>query len=167
MRRQAAGLGLLIALTSGPSSHADTIRIGIIVSQTGPAASLGIPQRNTVALLPDEISGHHLEYVVLDDASEVTKAVAAVRKLTDEEKVDAVIGPSITPNSLAISNIIAEKRTPNISLASASQIVEPVVGPRRWIFKTPESDSLMAPAMVDHMMKHGIKTVDCCLYRSR
>jgi branched-chain amino acid transport system substrate-binding protein len=135
------------------------IRIGVITSQTGPAASLGIPQRNTVALEPDSIGGRKVEFIVLDDATDVTKAVADARKLIDENDVDVIIGPSITPAALAVTDVAAEKHVPVISLAASAKIIDPPTGPRAWIFKTPQNDSLMADAVVDHMAKAGVKSV--------
>ena len=67
------------------------------ISTTGPAASLGVPQNNTIALLPNEIAGQKIEYIVLDDGGDTTKAVANTRKLIDEDNVDAVIGSSDHP----------------------------------------------------------------------
>src|SRR6185437_6684638 len=74
-------LAALVAIVTIPANAAEPIRVGVTVSQTGPAASLGIPQRNTVALLPTEIGGHEVKYILLDDASDTTKAVANTRKL--------------------------------------------------------------------------------------
>jgi branched-chain amino acid transport system substrate-binding protein len=135
------------------------IRIGVITSQTGPAASLGIPQRNTVALEPTEIAGRKVEYIVLDDGTDVTKAVADARKLVDEDNVDVIIGPSITPAALAVTDVAGEKHVPVISLAASAKIIDPPTGARAWVFKTPQNDSLMADAVVGHMKKTGIKTL--------
>ncbi|MBS0559519.1 MAG: ABC transporter substrate-binding protein [Proteobacteria bacterium] len=135
------------------------IRIGVISSQTGPAASLGIPQRNTVALEPATIGGRKVEYIVLDDGTDVTKSVAAARKLIDESNVDVIVGPSITPAALAMIDVAAEKKVPLITLAASAKIIDPPGGARAWVFKTPQNDSLMADAVVDHMAKAGIKTV--------
>lgn len=135
------------------------VKIGVTLSATGPAASLGIPEKNTVALLPKEIDGKSVQYIVLDDATDTTTAVKNFRKLTDENKVDAVIGSSVTPNSLAMIDVAAETHTPMISLAAGAAIVEPVDAKRHWVFKTPQNDILMATAIASHMAANGIKTV--------
>jgi branched-chain amino acid transport system substrate-binding protein len=70
------------------------IKVGVIASSTGVTAVVGIPQKNTVALLPTEIGGQKIEYVVLDDASDPTNAVTNLKKLLAEHKVDALIGPA-------------------------------------------------------------------------
>jgi hypothetical protein len=89
------------------SVYAD-ITVGVTLSATGPAASLGIPEKNTIALLPATIAGQKVSYIVLDDASDTTTAVKNVRKLISENHVDIIIGSTITPNSLAIIDVVAE-----------------------------------------------------------
>ncbi|HTD04786.1 MAG TPA: ABC transporter substrate-binding protein [Undibacterium sp.] len=135
------------------------IKIGVNVSATGPAASLGIPEKNTFALLPKEIAGKKIEYIVLDDASDTTTAVKNARKLIAEDKIDALIGSTITPNSLAMIDVAAENELPMISMAASSAIVQPVDSKRYWVFKTPQNDSHMATAITGHMADAGVKTV--------
>ena len=109
---------MLAAALSAPAL-ADTIHIGVTVSATGPAASLGVPQRNTIALLPRTIAGDDVVYIVLDDGTDATRAVANMRKMIDEQNVDAVIGSSATPASAAMSAVAAEKQVPMVSLAAS------------------------------------------------
>lgn len=135
------------------------VKIGVTVSATGPAASLGIPEKNTVALLPKEIAGQKVEYIVLDDATDSTQAVKNARKLTSEDHVDALVGSTVVPNSLAMIDIASETHTPMISMAAAASIVEPMDSKRAWVFKTPQNDILMATAIAQHMSNHGVKTV--------
>ena len=139
--------------------QAQAIKVGVTLSATGPAASLGIPERNTFALLPKSIGGRPVEYLVLDDASDTTTAVKNTRKLISEDKVDVIVGSTITPNSLAMVDIAAETETPMISMAASSRIVEPVDAKRRWVFKTPQNDQQMAVVIVSHMIGAGVKTV--------
>ena len=158
MRRRLAIL-LLAATATAPLPALAQVKIGVTVSTTGPAASLGIPQRNSIALLPTEIAGQKVEWIVLDDAGDSTKAVSNARKLIDENNVDAIIGSSTTPASLALVDVAAEKKVPLISLAASARIIEPMDPARHWVFKTPQNDSLMAAAIADHMAKAGVKTV--------
>ena len=129
------------------------------VSATGPAASLGIPEKNTIALMPQTIGGQKINYIVLDDASDTTTAVANARRLITESKVDVLLGSSTTPNSLAMIDVAAESGTPMISMAASASIVEPVDAKRRWVFKTPQNDVMMSLAIVSHMAAAGVKTV--------
>jgi len=146
----------LLALTV--PARAD-INVGVTVSATGPAASLGIPEKNTIALMPQTIGGQKVNYIVLDDASDTTTAVANTRKLITESKVDIVLGSTTTPNSLAMIDVASESQTPMISMAASSTIVEPVDAKRRWVFKTPQNDIMMSLAIATHMQFRGIKTV--------
>src|ERR1700737_3093098 len=135
------------------------IKIGVTVSATGPAASLGIPEKNTVAMSPSTIAGKSVEYIVLDDASDTTLAVQNTKKLIAESAVDAIIGSTTTPNSLAMTDVVAEAETPTISLASSVRIIEPVDAKKAWVFKTPQTDVMRAGAILEHMEKNNVKTL--------
>lgn len=142
-----------------PMMSSAQIKVGITLATTGPAASLGIPERNTVALLPTEIGGQKVEYIVLDDGTDTTVAVKNMRKLISDDKVDVIVGTSVSPGSLAMVDIAGETKTPMISVAANARIVQPVEGAREWVFKTPQNDSLMAAALADAMVKQGVKTL--------
>ena len=148
----------LIALMFAANASAQ-IKVGVSVSATGPAASLGIPEKNTFALMPRQIAGKTVEYIVLDDATDTTTAVKNVRKLVSEDKVDLIIGSTVTPSSLAMLDVAAETETPMISMAASASIIEPLDAKRRWIFKTPQNDSHMSTAISGHMADAKIKTV--------
>ena len=158
LRRLALGLAVSVSVAL-PVAAAAQVKIGLVLSLTGPAASLGIPARDTVALFPKEVAGQKVEYLVFDDASDTTQAVQNTKKLISEEHVDAIIGSSITPNSLAMLDVIAEGQTPTISLASSAKIIEPVDAKRHWMFKTPQTDAMMASAIAEHASEHGVKTI--------
>jgi branched-chain amino acid transport system substrate-binding protein len=151
-------LTLLAAVGLSAAAWAD-INVGVTVSATGPAASLGIPEKNTFSLLPTTIAGQKVNYIILDDASDTTAAVTNTRKLISEHKVDIVIGSTITPNSLAMIDVVAEAQVPMISMAASARIVEPVDAKRRWVFKTPQNDIQMALAIASHMADNGVRTV--------
>src|SRR4051812_30861722 len=147
----------VLALAAG-AALAD-INVGVTVSATGPAASLGIPEKNTIALMPQEIAGQKVHYIVLDDASDTTKAVSNTRKLITEDKVDVIVGSTTSPNSLAMIDVVAEAQVPMISMAASSKIVDPVDDKRRWVFKTPQNDIMMSLAIASHMKDRGVRTV--------
>jgi branched-chain amino acid transport system substrate-binding protein len=148
----------LAALCAATLAHAD-VNVGVTLSATGPAASLGIPQKNTIALMPTTIGGQKVNYIVLDDASDTTVAVSNTRKLITENKVDVILGSTTTPNSLAMIDVVAEAQTPMISMAASARIVEPVDAKKRWVFKTPQNDIMMSLAIATSMANAGIKTV--------
>ena len=135
------------------------IMIGVTLSATGPAASLGIPEKNTIELLPATVGGEKIKWIVLDDGSDTTRAVTNTRKLISEDKVDVVIGSTVTPNSLAMVDVVAEAETPMISMAASARIVDPTNPKTKWVFKVPQNDSLMADAIAVHMKANGVKTL--------
>lgn len=149
----------LVAVLGTSIAVAQDIKVGVTLSATGPAASLGIPERNTFPLLPQTIGGKKVNYIVLDDASDTTTAVRNSRKLISEDKVDVLVGSTVTPNSLAMIDVAAESETPMISMAASSRIVDPVDAKRRWVFKTPQNDQQMALVILGHMLGQGVKTV--------
>jgi branched-chain amino acid transport system substrate-binding protein len=151
-------IALAALLLASAFAQAD-INVGVTVSATGPAASLGIPEKNTIALMPKTIGGQKINYIVLDDASDTTAAVNNARKLIAENKVDVILGSTITPNSLAMIDVAAESQTPMISMAASARIVEPMDAKKRWIFKTPQNDIMMSLAIAEHMAANGVKTV--------
>ncbi len=159
MSKLRAALLMSTAFAFAAPAWADTIHVGVTLSMTGPAASLGIPQRNSIALMPKEVAGQTLEYTVLDDASDTTKAVANMRKLIAEEHADVIIGSSITPASMAMIPVAGAAHVPLISLAASAALISPMDADRRWVFKVPQNDSLMATAIADHMARNGVKTV--------
>ena len=134
------------------------ITVGVVLSTTGAAASLGIPEKNSLAFAPKTIAGEKVKYVVYDDATDATSTVQSVKRLISEDKVDIIIGPSTTPTSLAVLDVASDAKTPMLSLGSASPIVNPVEK-RKWIFKPTANDDITAKAMVAHMVKQGVKSV--------
>ena len=152
-----AALTLATAVVAA-SAYAD-INVGVTLSATGPAASLGIPEKNTFELLPTTIGGEKINWIVLDDGSDTTKAVTNTKKLISENHVDVIVGSTITPNSLAMVDVVADAETPMISMAASSRIVDPANPKTKWVFKTPQSDSLMADAIAISMKANGVKTM--------
>jgi len=161
MTRKYFGLSAAAAAValSLPLLASAQVKVGVTVASTGPAASLGIPERNTVALLPTEVAGQKIEWIVLDDATDTTQAVKNARKLVSDDKVDVLVGTSVTPGSLAMVDVAAEAKVPMISVAASAKIVDPVDDKRRWVFKTPQNDVLMASALADALVKANVKTL--------
>jgi len=145
--------GLFLVLLAAPALA--EITVGISVCATGPAASLGIPEKNTFALLPATVAGEKIRYIVLDDATDTTLAVKNARKFTAEDKVDIILGSSSTPTSLAIVEVANEARTPMIAMAP----IVPAADKLAWVFSVPQSNALMASAIIEHMQETGVKTM--------
>ncbi len=135
------------------------VKVGLMVSATGPTSAIGIPQKNTGDLLPRKIGDATIEYIQLDDGGDTTRAVQNVKKLVLENNIDALIGPSTTPNAFAILDVIAEAKVPMLATVGTSSIVEPLDAKKRWVFKTTQNDDLIAGALLKHMVKNGVKTI--------
>jgi branched-chain amino acid transport system substrate-binding protein len=142
-----------------PATAMAQVKIGLMVSATGPTSAIGIPQKNTAALLPSRIGDASVEYFQLEDGGDTTRAVQNAKKLIGENNVDALIGPSTTPNAFAILDIIAEAKVPLLATVGTQAIAEPVDAKKRWVFKTTQNDDLIAAALVKHMVRNGVKTV--------
>jgi branched-chain amino acid transport system substrate-binding protein len=153
---RAAAAAAALVFSAGAQAE---IKIGSVLSLTGPAASLGIPEKNTIEILPKTLAGEPVRFIILDDASEPTNAVRAARKLVDEEKVDIIMGPTITQSSLALLEVIGSSKTPMISLAGSSIIVTPPEGNKAWSFMLAPAETSMGHYIFRHMAKTGKKTV--------
>jgi len=141
------------------ASVAAQIKVGLMVSATGPTTAIGIPQQNTGVLLPTRIGNATVEYIQLDDGGDTTRAVQNAKKLLQDYNVDALIGPSTTPNALAILDLVADGKVPLLATVGTSSVIEPMDAKRRWVFKTTQNDDLIAAALVKHMVKAGVKSI--------
>ncbi len=138
---------------AGPA-QAD-IKIGVVVALTGPNASLGVPYRKGVELLPKEIGGEKVQLIFLDDASDPSAAVRNAQKLITDDKVDILIGGSNTPASQAMANVTQREQLQQISLAPASHPSDK----NTWLIAMPQPANLWAAALVKDMLKRKVKTV--------
>lgn len=147
---------LLLGLA--PQARAE-IKVGITISATGPGSALGQPQLKTGPALPKEVAGEKITYIILDDESDPTKGTQNARRLVLEQGVDAIVGSSVTPVSLPIIDIAAESKTPMVTLAAATSIVQPMDEKRKWVFKVVPNDDIMASAILKRIAKSGVKTL--------
>ncbi len=143
-----------VALAVAGSALAD-ITIGVVQPLTGPASGLGIPVGNAVKLWPATLAGEKLKVIVLDDATDPTAGTKATQRLVTEDKVDVIVGSTATPVAIPMADIATSSGTPQISTAPAG--LPP--GKDKWMFRLPQSNAVMAHAMVEHMKKQNIKTV--------
>ena len=162
---------LLVASAAPPNPAAaanEPYLIGAVVSESGPGSSLGRPEADSIQLAVDEInkaggvSGHPLQVTILDDESNPTTAVNAVRKLLDQHPA-AIIGSSLTQTSLAMIPLTQAAQVPLVSLASSAQVIQPV-SERRWVFKMPITDFHVAQVMQEYMRKKKLTKV-AVIYR--
>ena len=147
-------LAAVLALMAMGLAHAD-ITIGVVQPLTGPASGLGIPVKNGIAIWPKTIAGETLKVVVLDDATDPTTGVKDAQRLVTEDKADIIVGSSATPVAIPMADVTAESGTPQLSTAPAG--LPP--GKDKWFFRLPQSNDVMAYAVVAHMKKQNVKTV--------
>lgn len=150
IRAVAAATLVLAAVTA----RAD-ITVGISMSQTGPSASLGIPQKNSLPFWPERIGGEKLRVVVLDDASDPTTATKNARRFISEEKVDIILGSSSVAPSIAMSEVATEGRTVQIAFSP----IELPKGKGDWTYRIAQPVGLVATSLVQRMRADGIKSV--------
>lgn len=143
-----------LSLACGAAAHAE-IKVGITVSATGNGSPLGQPQMKTVALLPQTIAGEKVTYIALDDASDPTQSTKNARKLTMEDKVDVLIGSSITPNTVPMMGIALETKTPLLALTPHDLEGERMA----WTFCFPQHIALMSRAIAEHAAGQGYKSI--------
>src|SRR6201992_2612303 len=152
----AVALTVALALPGSPASaQTNEITIGISISTTGPAAALGIPERNALEFVPKEIGGVPLKVIVLDDGGDPTNATTNARRFVTESKADVIMGSSTTPPTIAVSNVAAEAGIPHLSFAPC-----PVTPERaKCSVVLPQPVPIMGKVLYEHMKAHKVKTV--------
>ena len=143
-----AVLALATGLALSAAAHAD-INAGVIVSPTGAGASLGIPADNTIKRWPTEPAGQKVKLFVLNDAIDTTNAAQNATTLITDGQVEVIVGPSLTPTSLAVIEVAARSGVPVTLLAGGGAIVEPHDVPRRRAFKVASTETISTHAVPD------------------
>jgi branched-chain amino acid transport system substrate-binding protein len=158
---------LILVLTTALCAHAQDkkpLKVGAIFSVTGKWSALGDPENNTVVMIAESINktggvnGFPLEIIVQDDLSLENKALADVEKLINQDRVLAIVGPSVSGNSLAIKPICEKAKIPMVSCAAAQAIVTPPAR-SKFIFKTPQLDSHVVMRILEQIKKMEIREI--------
>ncbi len=149
----------LSLLTAALAPAFAQVKIGVITSSTGPTSLVGIPQKNTVPLLPAKIGGLTVEYIARDDASDPTQTVTELKKMLSEQNIDALIGPTGSPNAMGVIQFMAEAGVPMLAPVGTAAVVLPMNEQKKWVFKTTQNDDIIAKALVEHMVKAKVKTL--------
>src|SRR6266550_32264 len=152
----AASVVAALGLTGSPAlAQTNEITIGISITTTGPAAALGIPERNSLDFVPREIGGVPIKIIVLDDGGDPTAATTNARRFVTESKADIIMGSSTTPPTVAVSTVANEAGIPHFGLAPF-----PITPERaRWSVSMPQPVPIMGKALYAHMKSHNVKTV--------
>lgn len=155
--------GLIVAGFAMTANAADdTIKIGSILSATGPAAFLGDPEVKTLEMYVDQMNkdggliGKQLELIKYDDGTDANKANSFVKRLIFDDEVDVIIGGTTTGATMSMVPQVEKAGVPFISLAGAVVVVDPV---KKWVFKTPHTDRMASEKVFEDMKKHGIKKI--------
>ena len=159
MRKSLLSAAAIVAALAQPGSpamaQANEITIGITIATTGPAAALGIPERNSLDFVPKEIGGVPIKLIVLDDGGDPTAATTNARRFVTESKADIIMGSSTTPPTVAVSTVANEAGIPHFGLAPF-----PINEARvKWSVAMPQPIPIMGKVLYEHMKAHGIKTV--------
>lgn len=160
LKKIAVGTALVLGALSAYAS--DPIKIGSVLSVTGPAGSLGDPELKTLQLYVEELNkkggvlGRQLQLVHYDDGSDANKANGFAKRLIEDDKVDILIGGTTTGATMSMVPLVEKANIPFISLAGAVVVIEPV---KKWVFKTPHTDRMAAEKVFDDMKKRGFTKV--------
>jgi branched-chain amino acid transport system substrate-binding protein len=147
-------LVLAMAMALPLAAQAD-VKVGVIVGETGPGASLGIPYKNAFSVMPKTLGGEPVHYIIVDDHTDTSQAVKQARKLIEQDKVDLVIGSSSVPTCIAVAEVAQELKTPQIALSPSP--ITPDKNP--WMYSVPQPMNIAMKPIVENMKKHGIKKV--------
>ena len=152
----AASVVAALALTGLPAmAQTNEITVGISITTTGPAAALGIPERNSLDFVPKEIGGVPIKIITLDDGGDPTTATTNTRRFVTESKADIIMGSSTTPSTVAVATVANEAGIPHIGLAPF-----PINEARiKWSVAMPQPVPIMGKVLYEHMKAHNIKTV--------
>lgn len=152
---------LTIMAITGLSASAQ-IKVGAVLSVTGPASFLGDPEKKTLEIYVDDINakggvnGQKLQLIIYDDGGDANNARTFATRLIEEDKIDAMVGGTTTGSTLAMIPVFEDAKTPFISLAGAIQIVEPV---RSWVFKTPHTDKMACQKIFSDLKQRHLTTI--------
>ncbi|MDO8875111.1 MAG: ABC transporter substrate-binding protein [Pseudolabrys sp.] len=157
-----AAAASLLAILSASQQASAQIKIGAVLSATGPASFLGDPEKKTLEIYVEEINakggvnGQKLQLVVYDDGGSADNARTFATRLVEEDKIVAMVGGSTTGSTLAMIPVFEDAQIPFISLAGAIQIVEPV---RKWVFKTPHTDKMACEKIFADLKSRKLTTI--------
>ncbi|HYG90053.1 MAG TPA: ABC transporter substrate-binding protein [Azospirillum sp.] len=161
-KRAALAALSLFALTPAAATAAERIKIGAVLSVTGPGSLLGDPEARVLEHYVNKVNrqggvdGRKIELIVYDDESKADKTAQLVKRLVASDGVHVILGPSLTGNTMAAVPVVEEAKVPMISIAGGGVIVEPV---KTWVFKTPHTDRMASEKVFADMKKRGISKV--------
>jgi branched-chain amino acid transport system substrate-binding protein len=155
----AGAFGLLLCQ---PVLAQQTVKVGSVLSVTGPASFLGEPEDKTLRMYVDKINaaggvaGKKIELIVYDDGGDANKARTFATRLIEDDKVVAMVGGSTTGTTMAMIPVFEEAQVPFISLGGAIEIVDPV---RKFVFKTPHTDKMACEKIFENLKQRKLTKI--------
>ncbi|WP_341989080.1 ABC transporter substrate-binding protein [Azorhizobium sp. AG788] len=162
LRAAALAAALSVSALTSASFAADPIKIGSVVSATGPAAFLGDPEARTLKLYVEELNkkggllGRPVELILYDDGGDANKARTFATRLVEDDKVVAVAGGTSTGGTMAMIPVFEDAKIPFVSFAGGIEIIDPV---RAFVFKTPHTDKTACQKIFEDMKARGFTKV--------
>jgi branched-chain amino acid transport system substrate-binding protein len=156
------GAVIAVLLAIGAGEACAQVKLGAVLSVTGPASFLGDPEKKTLEMYVDHINtkggvnGQKLQLVVYDDGADANAARTFATRLVEEDNVVAMVGGTTTGATLAMIPVFEEAQIPLISLAGAVQVIEPV---RKWVFKTPHTDRMACQKIFADLKQRNLTTI--------
>src|SRR3954471_21371861 len=156
-----AGAALALAVSQGALAQA-TVKVGSVLSSTGPASFLGEPEDKTLKLYVERINqaggvdGRKIELVLYDDGGDANKARTFATRLVEDDKVVAMVGGTTTGTTMAMVPVFEEAQVPFISLAGAIEVIDPV---RKFVFKTPHTDRMACEKIFEDLKKRNLTKI--------
>ncbi len=153
---------LLAAFASHAATAQESFKIGAVYALTGPIAPYGVPQQKALQMKADEINargglkGRKVEVLFYDTEGNGNKAVQLARKAIETDKVDIIIGPSSTGESLAVSPIVNAAKVPMITHSGSQSVVDPATP---YVFQTAQYDRVSIPVVLKEYQRLGYKKV--------
>lgn len=158
VKRYSLAAGIALGCLGVGTAHAQ-VTIGITEPLTGPAAVLGTSSADALQLAPTQVDGVTIRFIVLDDATDTTRAATNVKQFIDQDHVDAIIGGSTAQSCLAELDIVAAGTTPTLCDTSSPAPVSPMDAKRKWVFTVAASNNIMAVPIFANMKAAGVKTL--------
>jgi branched-chain amino acid transport system substrate-binding protein len=149
----------------------EPIKIGAFFALSGPAAFIGAPTQLVAEMVVDKINkegginGHPLELVIGDTESDPTKAIMVAKRLVDNDKVVALIGPTRTGTGMAVKKYLEGKQIPTVMTVGGDPVIMEGVhggknfGTAKFIFKSPQRSSIAVKKIYLYLQAKGYRKV--------
>ncbi|MDB5410012.1 MAG: Extracellular ligand-binding receptor [Rhodospirillales bacterium] len=161
-RPMLACVSVVLLLGLAGSAAAETVKVGMITSASGPFGTWGAQMMAGVRIYQEQhgksVDGNEIEILLRDDGGpNPGRAKQLAEELVLREKVRFLTGFTFSPNALAVADLITQAKIPTILANAATGFI-----PRKSPYFVRVSFSLAQQAgpLGEWAAKHGYKTVD-------